>query len=70
MFGIFERLRELEREIAKINKGLDCQKNYHNWYLTAGYDNGLPTGKWISGKKCTHCDKFIALTELTPKKDS
>ena len=47
-------------EIEKIHRAFDCHKNYHSWELSA---NGI-AGKWLRGKKCIHCHKFVELAEI------
>lgn len=70
MFGIFTRLRQIECGIEALRADIDCQGGGHQFELKSGYDNGLAsTGRYVSGKKCRNCGKFIELVETALKQE-
>lgn len=65
MFGIFRRLKELERDVCKLLQADRCKNGYHDWEYTSGSFSGVVIrNDWVEGRKCKHCREFVELKKV------
>jgi len=60
MFGIFERLKWLEKAVDKLEQAADCAKGGHDWEWVEGSFSGITArNDYTKGRKCRHCGEFV-----------
>lgn len=68
MFGIFKRIKDLEKRVAKLEQKNECAKGYHENAWVFGHDSGIARhDNWVEGLKCKHCGKLEEYQKVEKK---